>query len=163
MKELDRITQHIKGELPTGQKTIGRVSKISNPTEVLENCKKAVIAFLKNSSLESDAQEWRTLMPATFLNFVDQLTEDDYGNDEGLYPWKSIIRHMKDLKSWEWYSSKLTDDGFEIVFTNSFLPRFIWMIHYQQIPYNKIWIMDDRFGDYEDRVIKDVTSYKKFH
>ena len=69
---------------------------------------------------------------------------------------------LKNLKNWEWYSSKIINNGLEIIVKDSFYPRYIWIFHCQNIPLSKFWLEDDKFGNYGIETIRDVTTYKKF-
>jgi len=160
MTESERIFQNINGELPKGEKTIIRVSNIQNPQKVLEECKQIVLDWLLIQSSSNDSAEWQKALPKQMVQLIHGLTHQDCRNDELLFGFDLLIDDWKRLKKWGWYSSKLTERGFEIVTTGSFSPRFIWLIHYQGIPYSKIWIMDDRRGHYAIDVLVDVTTYK---
>lgn len=163
MNEIQRIKTYTNGEVPEGKKVIIRVAGISNPKEILENFKRATIAFLRYKDLDENSSRWNRLLPGKIVQFVKQLTRDDYSNDDLLFPIHSIISDMQELKEWEWYSSKELTNGFEVIVLGEFLPRFTWFIHCQNIPLSNIWIKDDRDdGPYNLNVYKDVTSYKKF-
>jgi len=160
MTESERIKKNKKGELPIGEKTIIRVSNIQNAEKALEKCKQIVLTLLSNQSLDKNDPKWGELLPKEIVHLIDGFTEEDCMNDEYLFDTPYLIGNWKRLKEWEWYSSKRTESGFEIITTNSFSPRFQWFIHYQGIPYSKIWVMDDRRGHYSIDVIKDITTYK---
>jgi len=161
MQEIERVKQNNKGEIPEKQKTSIHLKNIKNPKSVLEVAKGIIIAFLENSSLEPTDEQWQEIFPEKVIKFISQLNDEDYGNDHILFPLELLIVDLKE-KEWEWYSSKLFKDGFEIITTKSFLPRYSWIFHCQNIPLSDIWIDDDRYGKYGLRTLKDVTTYKKF-
>jgi hypothetical protein len=164
MTEIEKINSNINGEMPeNGETTIFTVTEIENPDLVLDNCKQIVKALLSNNKTKPKSDKWRTYFPANVVAFIDQLTSDDFGNDEALWSIESIVEDFQDpdLREWEWYSSKVEDNGFKIVFKGWCSFRNYWMIHCQMIPYSKITI-EDKFGKYQNKVIKDVTTYKDF-
>ncbi len=162
MNEIERINKNIKGEIPKGEKTIIRIGNLKNPKESLDTAKATISAFLNNMAIQDDSEDWYELLPQKIVKFLAQLDQEDLKNDELLYPLDILIYELKN-KDWEWYSSKLLKDGFEIVTTNSFLPRYTWIFHCQNIPLSNIWIEDDRFGKYGLQTLRDVTTYKNFY
>lgn len=163
MKELERIDNNTNGELPNGEVTILTVMDIDNAEQVLKNCKNVVKALLQNVSLNKDDPAWKTLLPEVYIKFVEQLALEDKAKDTNLYFLNSMVGDFQKIREWEWYSSKLIDNGFEIEMKGWFNSRFAWIIHYQNIPYSKIWIKTDRAENkYTIKVVTDVTTYKKF-
>jgi len=162
MKELDRIKENNSTTMPLGQKTIIKVSGIENPQVKIEILKNVMIGFLENQNLASDSEEWYQILPSKFISFLKNLTEEDILNDETLIINLHLIINDLKEKEWEWYSSKIVNNGFEIVFKDSFYPKYIFLIHYLNIPLSKIWIEDDRFGNYFVETIRDVTLLEKF-
>lgn len=162
MTELVRIQKNNNGELPKGIKTILEISGLENPEEVLSICKSVIITFLENQSLKSEDPKWKNLMPKKIINFIDQLDDEDYSNDEYLFPLELLIYDLKEYKDWEWFSSKLFENKIQLVFKKTFYPKFYWIVHCQNIPLSQMFFQDDRFGNYVPKVYKDVTSYKKF-
>ena len=113
--------------------------------------------------MSENDKRWEKLLPSIYAKFVSQLVFDDYANDELVYSIVSIIEDMQELKTWEWFSSKEESNGFEVIVTGEFLPRFTWFIHAQNIALSKISIKADIHDTtYNLKVYKDVTSYKKF-
>ena len=133
MNELQRLNININGEIPEGKKTTVRVIGVTDPAKALANCKQAIKSFLLHQNLDENSTRWNSLLPDKITRFINQLNDDDYRNDELLYPVRIIIYDMKKLRQWEWYSSNEFPDGFEIVLKGSFAPRFVWFIHCQHI------------------------------
>jgi hypothetical protein len=163
MTEITKIEQHINGETPSGKYDILRVEGIDNPKEVMDNFKKAIISILKNPQLDKADPKWEQLLPQRIIHIVNQLDEEDFKNDDLVFPISSIISAVrsKTLKEWQWYSSKISDTGFEVYFEGIFRARFTWFVRFQGIPLSKIFI--EREGvTYPLKVYKDVMTYKKF-
>jgi len=160
--EIERIKNNNKGKIPKGKKTKIKITGIKNPKEVLATSKTLLINFLKNKSLKITDPKWNDLVPKKISNFISQLEEIDFDNDDLLYNQESSISDLKNLKNWEWYSSKIINNGLEIIVKDSFYPRYIWIFHCQNIPLSKFWLEDDKFGNYGIETIRDVTTYKKF-
>lgn len=164
MKELERLDQNNEGQRPKeGHINIVRVTSLDNPDEVLSLFKEAVKVILEHPDLDKKSKKWRQLLPERMVRFVDQLDEEDYWNDELLESIDGIIDEMRnpDQRHWEWYSSKLTDNGFEVVTTGKFHLRFLWFIHTQGIPQSKMFIVEGE-TIYPIKMLKDVTQYKTF-
>lgn len=163
MTELERIDVSNDGKLPKGEKTIITVVDIDNAEQVLKNCKDVVKALLKNINLSKDDPEWSKLLPEVYIKFVDQLELEDKAKDSNIYFLNSMVGNFQKLREWEWYSSRILKNGFEIEMKGWFNSRFAWIIHYQNVPYSKIWIKTDRTDKkYTIKVVTDVTTYKKF-
>lgn len=161
MDEIDKIKKNITGREPKGLKTLIKVQNINRPKQVLETVKSIMIGFLENQTLNENSEQWNEIMPSKVIKFLNELNQEDFSNDDILFPLKSLILDLKD-RDWQWYSSKVNPNGFDIITTYSFYPRFCWMIHCQNIPLSKIRIEDDTYGNYIIEVVKDVTTYKKF-
>jgi hypothetical protein len=75
----------------------------------------------------------------------------------------SIIGSVKNknLKEWEWYSSKIEGNNIEVLFNGIFRARFTCFIRYQGIPLSKINIERDGVK-IQLKVYKDVMTYKNF-
>ena len=158
MKEIDQINKNTNGQTPKGRKTRIHVSGVSNASEVLENCKKIVIGFLMNQSLDRTSEQWRIIFPGKVVSFLDGLTQEDRAKDEYFYPLASHIYDLQHHKDWEWYSSKkINGKEFEITVKGSFYPHFLWIIHAQKVPLSAISIDDDQFGSYKPQAYVDIT------
>ena len=113
--EIERIKNNNKGEIPKGKKTKIKITGIKNPKEVLATSKTLLINFLKNKSLKITDPKWNDLAPKKISNFISQLEEIDFDNDDLLYNQESSISDLKNLKNWEWYSSKIINNGLEML------------------------------------------------
>lgn len=163
MTEIERIQQNTNGEVPSGKYDILRVEDLSNPEEVLEIFKKCIVVFLENKDLDSENEKWEKLLPHEIVSFIGQLNDDDYSNDDLLSDIDLIIHHLQVRKEWEWYSSKLYKEGFEVFFEGIFRGSFVELIHCQGIPINKITIESNGVVyPLSNMVYKDITSYKSF-
>jgi hypothetical protein len=164
LRELIRFDKYSNAEMPEGIKTIVRVKGIANADKVLTNCKNTVRNILQNIKLKETDSKWRNLIPQDIVRFLDLMSAEDFENDDLLFPLDSLISDFKDpdLREWEWYSSKLEEQGFQIIFKGVFSLRFIWIIHVQNIPYNNITAANDIHGNYKLIVYRDVTTYKEF-
>lgn len=163
MTEITNIEHNNNAEIPNGKYDILRIENIENPKQVLDVFKKAIIVILKNPQLDKTDHKWEQLLPQAIVHIVKQLDEEDFKNDDLVFPISSIISAVrsKNLKEWHWYSSKLNDSGFEVYFEGTFRSRFTWFVRFQGVPLSKIFI--EREGIvYPLKVYKDVMTYKKF-
>ncbi len=158
MTEIEKINSNNNGELPIGEKTIFRAFNINNPQQVLDNCKRVVKALINHPNTNPSSNEWKALFPKTYVQFLDGLTREDFMYDELLYSIEGIVKGFQNenLREWRWYSSKLTANGFEIVFEGWCSFRNYWLIHAQGIPYSKIEITDKQ-GTGLPKTIKDAA------
>ena len=164
MTEIERIINNRTLKIPEyGIHTILRITGIKNAESVLSTAKEATVACLKNiASLGYKYEKWKDIIPTVYINFLDQLNENDFDNDHYLFSLSSIISDFKELRQWNWHSSFIKDDTITVIFKGSFHPRFIWLFHCQGVPLDKFYIEDTRYGNYSLETIKDVTTYKKF-
>jgi hypothetical protein len=165
MDEIQNIDKNTKGERPEGAQSTITVVDINDAKQALDNCKNAVKALLQNIDLDKNDKKWETLLPEVYIKFTERLDREDYANEDILFPLYGVIEDFQDadIREWKWYSSKLQDKGFEIIVEGWFNPRFIWIVHYLNIPYSKIWIETDRNKrKYRIKVYKDITTYKTF-
>lgn len=163
MNEIQRIEYNNSGESPKGLANIVKVVGIDNPKEVLYNFKEAVKAILKHPKLGEREKKWERILPEKIVSFIKKLDDEDYSNDDILAPIHSMIDDMRDadIRDWEWYSSKLMDNSFEVVVQGKFHIGFLWFIHCQGIPLYKMFISDGE-KTYPIKMYRDVTSYKTF-
>ena len=163
MTEKDRILTYTNGERPEGiLYDVLHIKNIPNPKEDLEGLKQFFLTYHEHKHLHEEDLEWERLLPEKMVKFTDQLDEEDYKNDDLVSHIPSMIYDIKDLRKWEWYSSKLFEDGFELVFLNQFKAIFLPIIHHFGIPINKIYY--NRNGrEFHTTVYKDVLSYKTFN
>jgi hypothetical protein len=164
MSEQVRIKKNIKGEKPTKNYEIVSVRGIAHAKEVLDNFKNAILVFLENKDLSDEDPKWEELLPAGIVNKLKQLDDDDYGYDELLSNVNFGIYHLqnKNIREWEWYSSKEVENGFDIVVSGDFnAGQFISFIHCQNVPLANIRIInEEKKKYYELKTIKDYTTYK---
>jgi hypothetical protein len=161
MDEIKRIKNYTNSEIPKGNKIVIRVTNISNSKEVLDNFKNAIIVFLKNSDINDEDKKWEKLLPSKIVNYIKQLDDEDYSNDDLLEDIDISIYSLQKRKEWYWYSSKELENGFEIIVEGYFHPRFVNFIHCQNVPLANIWIKDDKNDSKHNlRVYKDYTTYK---
>jgi len=161
MTEKERIAQNNNGELPEGGYDILRIKGISNASAELATFKQTITAFLDNKHLDEEDPKWKTLLPKKIVEFTEQLEEEDYHKDDLVSHIPAMIDALKDIREWEWYSSKLFSDGFEIIMKGIFRGIFIPIIHHQGIPHSNIFI--ERNGKvFATKVLADVLSYKTF-
>jgi hypothetical protein len=161
MDEIKRIKNYTNGETPKGDKTTIRVTNISNSKEVLDNFKNAILVFLKNPTINDEDKKWEKLLPSKIVNFIKQLDDEDYSNDDLLDDIDISIYDLQKLKDWYWYSSKELENGFEIIVEGDFHPRFVNFIHCQNVPLKNIYIKEDNYeSPHNLKVFKDYTTYK---
>lgn len=162
MSEKERILNNKEGELPnTATYDIISVRGVVNPEDELNTFKQTIIAFLDNKDLKEESSKWEKLLPKKLVEFTNQLEEDDYHKDDLLSHIPAMIDSLKRLREWEWYSSKLTPNGFEVVMEGMFRGIFLPVLHHQGLPHKSLFIT--RNGrEYPTRAITDVLSYKTF-
>lgn len=162
MTEKERIINNNNGEIPEGEYDIVRVKNIPNPEQELNIFKQTVITFLENKNLSAESEKWNEILPQALVRFTDQLEENDFHKDDILHNIGSIIDSLQQVKKWEWYSSKITKNGFEVYMKGMFRYIFRPMIHQQGIPHSSIFI--EREGkEYPTRSLTDVLTYKKWN
>lgn len=162
MTEKERILNYNQGELPdTALYDIISVRGVSNSEEDLETFKQTIIAFLDNKHLKTESSEWEKILPKKLVQFTNQLEKDDYHKDDLLSHIPAMIDGLKRLRQWEWYSSKLTANGFEVVMKGIFRGIFLPILHHQGLPHISLFIT--RNGrEYPTKAITDVLTYKTF-
>lgn len=161
MEEQKNIKRNNQGEKPSENYMIIRVMNISNAKEVFTNFKNAVLIFLENKDLDYKDSKWEKILPKGIVNKIKQLDDNDFKYDELLYNIDLSIDDFQESKKWEWYSSSLTEKGFDIIVTGNFNSRFINFIHCQNVPLKNITVIDVQKNEaYELKTIKDYTTYK---
>ncbi len=161
MKEKEQILNNNNGEIPKGEFDILRIKNIPNPEQELATLKQTVIAFLDNKDLDIEDPKWEELLPNALIEFTNQLKEEDFHKDDIITAIPNIINKLKEVKDWEWYSSKLTTNGFEVYMKGMFRYIFRPMIHQQGIPHTSIFVeRDDK--EYPTRSLTDVLTYRKW-
>lgn len=161
MTEIERINQNTNGEIPSEKYDIIRVKNITNAEEELNTFKQSIVTFLNNKDLDSDDEKWKEILPEKLVKFTNQLVELDFRTDDLLIFIPSMIWDLQNVKDWEWYSSKVTDDGFEINMTGIFRVIFLPLMHQQGIPHSSMFIVrEDK--EYPTRALTDVLTYRKW-
>ncbi|OYQ49652.1 hypothetical protein CHU92_00300 [Flavobacterium cyanobacteriorum] len=164
MTEKERILNNNNGEIPQGAYDIVRVKNIPNPEQELNTFKQTIITFLENKNLKPDNKKWEELLPKALVEFTNQLNDDDFHKDDLLYSIGSIISQLQDVdvKEWEWYSSKVTKNGFDVYIKGEFYGIFLPMIHQQGIPHANLFIVTDG-KEYPTKGRTDVLTYRKWN
>ena len=162
MTELDRIKQNNNLEIPDGEFDILRIKNISNPKAELDIFKEIITTFLENQDLDEEDSEWESLLPKSIVAFTDQLTEEDYHKDDLISHIPAMLDGLKRLRKWEWYSSKLTEDGFEVIMKGIFRGIFLPILHHQGIPHRSLFIERDG-KEYPTKAVIDVLTYKTWN
>lgn len=161
MTEKEQILNNNNGEIPKGVYDIVRIKNIPNPEQELSTFKQTVIAFLDNKHLKPKDKKWEELLPKPLVQFTNQLKEEDFHKDDLISSIGTNIVTLQEVKDWEWYSSKLTKNGFEVYMKGMFRGIFLPMIHQQGIPHTSLFI--EREGkEYPTRALTDVLTYRKW-
>ncbi|MGM5630271.1 hypothetical protein O2K51_05155 [Apibacter raozihei] len=163
MTEKQRILTLNNGELPDEKYDILRIKNIPNPEDDLNAFKQSIIAFLENKNLSAESLKWEKLLPRKLVEFTNQLEDSDYHKDQLLMGIFGIVDWLQSIKKWEWYSSRITDHGFEVVTKGYFNGLFIPLVHQLGIPHSSIFIYTP--GEKEYPIIRsgtDVMTYKTF-
>ncbi|WP_442264920.1 hypothetical protein ACSIGC_11255 [Tenacibaculum sp. ZS6-P6] len=164
MNEIERIESNINGELPEG---IGYryiiVENIKEPERALETYKQSMLMILKNKDLHEEDPKWEQLLPKEVVAFTNQLEEDDY-RDELLSHIPNMVRRVLTIRDWEWYSSQLYEDGFEIIILGRDIGAIAYeLLHHQGIPHSSLASGDDETIIRISRAGRDVLSYKTWN
>lgn len=164
MIEVERIQDNVNGELPGGadyQYII--VENIENPERELNIFKESMKALVENKNLSPESSKWKKLLPQAIVAFVNQLEEDDYHNDDLASNIPNIVDSLTRLKTWEWYSSQLYEDGFEVVIKGQDIGgKSITLLHHQGLPHTSLFIGGEDYK-YPTRGVRDVLSYKTWN
>jgi hypothetical protein len=159
MTEKERILKNNKGELPDGAYDIVRVIDIQDSKECLQTFKEFVITYLENKNLEPEDETWEKILPKRITKFIEQ---HDYIKDDFITHICPIIEQLKEVRDWEWYSSKLMDNGFEVVMKGEFYGIFLPILHHMGIPHKSMFIVHDGHVYDVSRAGTDVMTYKTF-
>ena len=161
MKELNRIDRNINGELPEeGEYQFIIVENVINPEQELEIFKQSMKTIIENKDLEPENSRWQKLLPKSVISFTNQLEEEDYHNDDLISNIPNIIDNLTRIRDWEWFSSQLYDDGFEVVIMGSDIGgKSKILLHHQGIPHTSLFIGGDDYK-YPTKAVRDVLSYK---
>lgn len=162
MTEIERIKKNIHGEIPNGKYDILHVQNIDNPKEVLEIFKQSIIAILENQDLSYEDKRWEQLLPQEIVNIVHQFDDEDFKNDDLVCNIDILVYKVlnKNIKEWQWYSSKIKDRGFEVYCEGILRGGESNFVRFQGIPLSKITIESNN-TIYPLKVYRDVMSYKK--
>ncbi len=163
MTELNRIDNNINGELPKENYNIVIVENIINPKEELAQFKKTIQVFLNHKELSIYSITWEKLLPKPLVAFTKQLDNEDYHKDDLLFPSIDIlIYNLRYLRTWEWYSSQLTETGFKLIVNGGFKTQFLQMLHHQGISHSNLFIVKNK-QLYPTRAGTDVLTYKTWN
>jgi hypothetical protein len=163
MTEIERIINNINGEFPKENYRYIIVENIDNPEEALEIFKQSILAILKNKHIAWDNVKWEKLLPKEVVAFTNQLEADDY-KDELLSQIPNMVYKIIEVRDWEWYSSQLYEDGFEIVILgNDAGGTALRLLHHQGIPHASMASGDDTTKYNIIRSGLDVLTYKKWN
>ncbi|MCX6318448.1 MAG: hypothetical protein NTW29_14245 [Bacteroidetes bacterium] len=162
LSEKEQILNHNQGEIPIGEYDILRIKDIPNPEQELNTFKQTVIAFLEHRDLNKKDPKWRQILPTALVKFTEQLKEEDFHKDDIIYNIQSIIDTLQEVKDWEWYSSRLTPNGFDVYMKGMFRGIFLPMIHQQGIPHTSLFIIRDG-KEYPTYALTDVLTYRKWN
>ena len=127
----------------------------------LKTFKQTVTTFIENKDLNSRDPKWNELLPEKIIKFIDQLEEYDYHKDDMISSVPSMIYKLQTVREWEWYSSKLTNDGFEVYIIGIFRTIFLPLLHHQGIPHSNLFI-ESEGKEYPTRALTDVLTYRKW-
>ncbi len=163
MTEIERINKNINGELPKEKYSFIIVQDVPNPKHELEIFKKTILTILENIGLHEESSKWDDLLPKQLVEFTNQLEEEDYHKDDLISHIPNMIRHFRDNRKWEWYSSTMleNDEGFEVIVTGVLDTVALPLIHHQGIPFTSIFL-EENDKLYPTRYITDVLTYKTF-
>jgi hypothetical protein len=158
--EKERILTFNNGEIPNGEYDILRIKNIPNAEIDLNIFKEIILTFLNNNDLNEEASQWEELLPEKLVKFTNQLEAEDY-KDDLISHIPAMINSLKHIKDWEWYSSKLIPNGFEVVLKGKFKAIFLPLLHHLGIPHKNLFI--ERNGiEYPTKAMIDVLDYKMF-
>ena len=164
MNELNNIKNNNNGQIAQGNYDIVRVVGINNPSQALTEFKNLITAILKNIELDPKDKKWESLLPEKFIRIMNSFEYEDYRKDDGVASLKSILEDIQDpyLKKWEWYSSKLQEDGFEVCFKGIYRLRFITLVRFLGIPASKIFLIrQGKTYSQSEGLRYDVIEYKQ--
>ena len=129
-KEKNRIKEFTKGELPHEGylsflvNTLHASEKLSLIKEVV-----TIISDYNESNWPSD-EMWENLLPKWFLNKIEKYSpEEVIKNSSLLWDYGSWLDAMK-YRGWEWYSSKINSNGFDIILIPITLPFSVNPLEY---------------------------------
>ena len=164
MTEIERIENNTNGELPEGgdyQYII--VEGINNPENELSIFKQSMKVLIENKNLHSESSKWRELLPKAVVAFINQIEEEDYRKDDLVSNIPNIVDSLTRIKNWDWYSSQLYDDGFEVVIKGKYVGgKSIILLHHQGLPHTSLFIGGDNYK-YPTKALTDVLTYKKWN
>lgn len=165
MTEIERINNYNKGELPKEDYRYIIVENIDNPEKALSIFKQTMLMILENKHIAWDSPKWEELFPKEVVAFTNQLEEKDY-KDQLLSHLSHFVNDVLDVREWQWYSSQLYDDGFEVVILGKDIGCISWrLLHHQGIPHKAIASGDDKTKNEANspRSGLDVLTYKTWN
>ncbi|WP_125468808.1 hypothetical protein [Methylomagnum ishizawai] len=110
--ELERIDNNISGE-PPPEVWVKIIGRCDNPVECLENIKgvQRIISSVRTRDWPDD-EWWKDSLPRWFVETFNKPIDEIIANKD-LWDFGSWIDAIKN-PGWEWWSSRLLDDRWEI-------------------------------------------------
>ena len=122
-----------------------------------------MLTILENKHVAWDDPKWEELFPKEVVAFTNQLEDDDY-KDELLSHISHFVDGILDVRNWQWYSSQLYDDGFEVVILGRDIGGIaLRLLHHQGIPHSSLASGDDKTKFNVIWSGLDVLTYKKWN
>lgn len=162
MSEIENIKNNTNGEIPSEKYEILRVVNIDEPAAVLADLKNLVSEFLENKELSWNDNSWNKILPERIIEFTRQLTEEDYFNDDLISHISSIVHQLQTIKDWVWYSSKITESGFDVYMIGEFHGPSVHLIHHLGIPLSNIFFVSNG-NEFSVGGRVDVLSYRQWN
>ncbi len=163
MTELERIFVNIHGETPSDNYEYIIVEDIKNPEQTLKVFKNTILAILENPDLHEEDSKWEDILPKEFVAFTKQLEDQDY-KDELLSNIPIMVHEVIEEREWEWFSSELFDDGFEVVISGNDDSAIAWrLIHHLGIPHSSIFSGDEETKKPVVRAGLDVLEHRSWN
>lgn len=147
-EELKRIDKNINGEQPKGPKILITARNLNNPEEVLNNTKTVMKVISKYAYTNSwpNNEEWKEILPKSFVESMTLKTTEDRDKDENLWHFESWVDNIRQ-RFWVWWSSKMEKNSVCFVFEAISIPylydSFIYILYSQGIPIENIIVEDD--------------------
>lgn len=163
MIEIERIEKNVNGELPDGNHQFIIVENIEKPEKALEIYKQSMLAILRNQHLHQEDPKWEELLPRQVVAFTNQLEEEDY-KDGLLSHIPAMVHSVVNIRNWEWYSSQLYEDGFEVIILGRDIGVISYgLLHHQGIPQSSLAIGNATTKTKISGGGRDVLSYKTWN
>lgn len=129
MTELHRINTNINGERPAGSFVLFSV-KCASPAEALTKIKAiAEVLTAMNADSWPTEEEWARRLPRWFVSAIKSNTIEMIHSNPILWDYGSWLDALR-MRQWEWFSSQLFANGFEIVCAINGVPYSINTLEY---------------------------------